>query len=66
MRMIVCDECNGSGGGVDIDVCLTCNGTGRVEDPRGDCEACDGTGEILTDYGLDWEQCRACGGTGKV
>jgi DnaJ-class molecular chaperone len=73
MRMIVCDECDGTGeayyyngSDVDSDTCLACNGTGRVEDQRPNCPDCDGTGEIIPAHGLDLYRCARCAGTGKA
>jgi len=55
---VQCDECQGSGEGDDT--CPECQGSGNDEEYGGDCENCDGEGEVSPD------SCDECDGDGEV
>ncbi|MEM6551298.1 MAG: molecular chaperone DnaJ [Planctomycetota bacterium] len=69
-RLDVCERCNGTGGkpGTQPEVCLTCGGTGQVQQAGlggmfrmvTTCPACGGAGKTYR------EKCPACGGKGRV
>tara|TARA_B100001939_G_scaffold339572_1_gene346544 strand:- start:551 stop:1684 length:1134 start_codon:yes stop_codon:yes gene_type:complete len=67
-RAELCGECQGSGAeaGSSPEVCMTCNGIGKVRTQQGffmverTCPACQGRGQVIT------SPCKNCHGAGKV
>jgi molecular chaperone DnaJ len=65
---VTCDSCDGSGaeGGGELEICPTCNGTGRQRIQQGffmierTCGTCSGTGKIIKN------PCKKCDGSGRV
>jgi len=71
-KLIVCQQCNGSGssGSGSVNTCQTCNGRGQVSrvtstflgqmQTTSTCPNCNGEGEVIT------KKCPTCIGTGTV
>jgi molecular chaperone DnaJ len=67
-RQVKCNTCQGFGG--EHHNCSNCNGSGKVHVTRrtvmgvistvGDCDRCDGTGEVVTN------RCSVCNGSGLI
>ncbi|MDJ0652295.1 MAG: molecular chaperone DnaJ [Simkaniaceae bacterium] len=68
MNYAACDKCKGNGArsSSDIKTCLTCHGTGHLQQARGffsisnTCPHCHGSGKTIT------TPCSACHGVGKI